>query len=385
MNIRLFIILIILSLASCKTVTNHKKIQLVTKPQFLDETILGEPIPIISVEEVFSLNSIQKKNFLESYQNNNSLHPSRRVFEYLQEHLKNFNYYSDTLTATESLAQNSGNCLSLAILTKSLVDIAGLGIRYELVKTIPVFQKTNDILLKSQHIRAVLYDTKIVKGHIPGKFKNSTKIDYFPSKGTQTLRWVDENEFFSLYYINKAAEALTLDKTIMAFWYVKKALELKPSNVHAVSMMGVIHNRLGYPEYAENWYLYGLSFDKDEFEILHNYYSLLIRLGRNKEANEIAIRLEKYDTNNPFDWISLGDDAFSGNNYKLAIKLYKKAVNMANYLHEPYAGIARSEYMLGNPKGAKRAIKKALENTHKQEFLTVYQAKYELFNKKINK
>ena len=147
--------------------------------------------------------------------------------------------------------------------------------------------------------------------------------------------------------------------------------------------MGVIHNRLGYPDYAEKWYLYGLSFGKDEFEILHNYYSLLLRLGRENEANEIAIRLEKYDTNNPFDWIGLGDDAFLAKNYKLAIKLYKKAMNMAKYLHEPYAGIARSQYMLGNPKGARRAIKKALENTHKQDYLTVYQAKYELFSKKI--
>jgi len=373
---------IILSLTSCKTVTNKKSFQLVVKPQFLDESILGEPPKMQTIKEILSLNTTQKNDFLKNYQSNNNLRPSLRVLEYLQQHLKNFNYYSDTLIASEALAQNSGNCLSLAILTKSLVDIAGIGIRYEMVNTMPVFQKTNDILLKSQHIRAVLYDTQIVKGTLPGKFKNSITIDYFPSEGTHTLRWVEEEEFFSYYYINKAADALTLGQTTLAFWYIKEALDIKPSNVHAISMMGVIHNRLGYPEYAEKWYLYGLALGKDEFELLHNYYSLLKRLGREKEAMEIAIRLEKYDSDNPFDWIGLGDDAFNDKNFKLAIKLYKKAVSMANYLHEPYAGIARSEYMLGNPKGARKAMKKALENTHKQDYLSVYQAKYELFSKK---
>ncbi|MBL4660073.1 MAG: hypothetical protein JKY19_06935 [Alcanivoracaceae bacterium] len=384
MKIRLFIILIILSLTHCKTATTNKIIQLMAKPPFLDESILGDQPQIKSVEQVFSLNPIQRKDFLKSYQDNKNLHPSRRILGYLQDHLKSFNYYSDTLIASDTLAQNSGNCLSLAILTKSLVDIAGIGIRYEMVKTTPVFQKANDILLSSQHVRAVLYDTQIDKGTIPSKFRKSITIDYFPSEGTQTLRWIDEEEFFSLFYINKAAEALTLDQITLAFWYIKEALHLKPSNVQAISMMGVIHNRLGYPEYAEKWYLYGLSLGKDEFELLHNYYSFLLRSGREKEAKVIAIRLEKYDTDNPFDWIALGDDAFNDKNYILAIKLYKKAMIMANYLHEPYAGIARSEYMLGNPKDARKAMKKALENTHKQDILTVYQAKYELFSRKLN-
>lgn len=381
MKIRLFIILVIFTLASCKTVTTNRSFQLAVKPQFLDESILGKPLNIETVEQVFSLSKKQKKHFLKHFNKNKNLRPNDRVFEYLQEHLKKFNYYSDTLIASESLAQNSGNCLSLAILTNSLANIANIDIRYEMVKTKPVFQKANDILLQSQHIRAVLFNAKIVEGKNASKYKTSITVDYFPSEGTETLRWVDKEEFFSLFYINKAAESIALNKIILAYWYTKKSLELKPSNVQAISMMGVIHNRLGYPGHAEKWYKYGLNLGKDDFELLHNYYSLLMRSGRENEAKKIAIKLEGHDTNNPFDWIDLGDDAFSNENYTLAIKFYRKAMVMAKYLHEPYARIARSEYMLGNPIGARKAMKKALKNTHKQEFLSIYQAKYELFSK----
>jgi len=385
MNIRLIVILIILILTSCAPVMTNKTIQAMGKPRLLDESVLGAAPQIQLLDEVFSLSLNQQEDFLKSYHRNKNLQPRHRIFTYLQEHLKSFNYYSDTLIASDSLAQNSGNCLSLAILTKSLVDLAGIGIRYEMVKTTPVFQKTNDILLSSQHVRAVLYDSPIENGTVPDTYKKSITIDYFPSEGTKTLRWIDEKEFFSLFYINKAAEALTLGKTKIAFWYLKEALNLKPSNTQAISMMGIIHNRLGYPDYAEKLYLYGLNFGKNEFELLTNYHSLLRRLGREKKAQEIALRLQQYDADNPFDWVGLGDEAYNNKNYSLAIKFYKKAASMASYLHEPYAGIARSKYMLGNPKGARNAIKKALENTHKQEVLNVYQAKYELFNKKISK
>ena len=48
-------------------------------------------------------------------------------------------------------------------------------------------------------------------------------------------------------------------------------------------------------------------------------------------------------------------------NYSAAIRHYKKAAKMADYLHEPLAGIARSQYLLGNFRPARNAIKKALK------------------------
>ncbi len=354
-----------------------------SKPPLLDESTLKPRPDIPAIDKVITLADQQKKDFLDSYHSDESL-PSHRVFNYMRDHLKNFNYYSDTLTASEALADSSGNCLSLAILTKSLADLAGIGIRYEMVKTPPFFQKSNDILLSSQHIRAVLYNSTIEPGTIPSKKAKSITIDYYPSEGPNTLRWVEEIEFFSLFYTNKAAEAIAKNNMDTAYWYLKEALNTKASNIQAINMMGIIYSRKGLNDQAEQWYLYGLSFGRDQFDLLKNYYALLKRLERRQDAERIAEQLSQYDTDNPFDWVELGDDAYKEKRYKLAIKYYKKASIMAKYLHEPYAGIARSQYMLGNTKSAYKAMKAALKNTHKGDVLAVYQAKYNILNRQLN-
>lgn len=378
-----YLLVVLCCLCACQKPTQYRSLQLMSKPPLLDESILKPRPEIPVIEKVISLTDQQKNDFLKSYGNDDAL-PSLRVFNYMSNHLTKFNYYSDTLTASEALAESSGNCLSLAILTKSLADLAGIGIRYEMVRTPPVFQKSNEVLLSSQHIRAVLYNSPVEPGTLPSTVTKSITIDYYPSEGTDTLRWVDEKEFFSLFYTNKAAESLAYNNLDDAYWYLKEALKIKASNVQAINMMGIIYGRKGLFDGAEQWYLYGLNFGRDQFDLLKNYYALLKRMDRKQDAERIAQQLSQYDTNNPFDWIALGDDAYQDKHYKKAIKYYKKAAIMAKYLHEPYAGIARSQYMMGNKKSAYKAMKLALKNTHKGDVLAVYQAKYNLLNEELN-
>lgn len=377
----------IIVLSGCYSSVQHKSnFMLMSKPQAVDESSIKQRPHIPTIKQVISLNQKQHKKFLESYNNkNNSLLPSRRVFAYMQDHLKSASYSAETLTASNVLSQNSGNCLSLAILTKSLADAAGIGIRYEMVKVPPVFKRSNDIILSSQHIRSILYNSEIKKDKIPGKMMKSITIDYNPSEQTKALRWVDEDEFYSLYYTNRAAELLAQNKIDESYWYLKEALTIKSSSVQAINMMGIVHSRLGYDTYAEQWYLYGLSFGRGQFELLKNYYLLLQRTDRGNEADKVALQLSQYDADNPFDWVALGDDAYENKKYKLAIKYYKKAVIMARYLHEPYAGIARSHFKLGNTKKAHKAMTKAIKNTKKGDVISIYQEKYDSLSDQLNK
>ncbi len=78
------------------------------------------------------------------------------------------------------------------------------------------------------------------------------------------------------------------------------------------------------------------------------------------------------------------DHAYQDKDFELAIVYYRKAAKMANYLHEPYAGIARAKHRLGKNKAAQNSMLKALANSHKEETTKRYQSKYEFFQAMID-
>lgn len=392
----LFIVLLTLSACVTESKVDSSSIQ------NLAPTAIAQPSPplledafsnqngiedVININGIFALTQEQENHFFEKYHSKEytALTPNKRVAEYLKSHLVNFSFHSDTLIATNSLAKDLGNCLSLAILTKSLTNLADVEIGYQLVETPPVYQKENGLLLSSQHVRTVLYSpTDSPEGSIGYFFRGKTFIDYFPSAGTRFLRKVEENEFYSMFYRNKSVEAMIANNLNLAYSYLKKSLALKQDDAQAINIMAVLHEKINRFDYAEKLYLYGLKYGNEKFELLNNYHSLLIKLNRHDEANEIAYNLESYVDPNPFKWVSLADKAYHAKNYRAAISYYKKAAKMADYLHQPYAGIARSYYMIGNIQLAQVAMKKALANSHKKQTISLYQTKYELFTKQLS-
>jgi len=347
----------------------------------LDDSFFSPHTQPLPLSQVFKLTREQKSRFLDAYYHPDfrSKKPKARVYSYLKNHLESFNFYSDTLTASESLSNNQGNCLSLAILTKTLADLVGVEVAYELVETTPIYQKEGDIILSSQHVRTLLSDPKSTLGTNQfSLFRGRIIIDYFPSGGTRVLRSVDEQEFFAMYYRNKAAEALIRNKDSAAFWNLKNALKQNPNDEHAINMLALLHERTGYPGYAENIYRYGLFYAKEKLDLLNNYHVLLKNQNRLKEAKLISEKLAAFDDPNPFKWISLGNKAYNSKDYRRAIAYYRKAGRLAPYLHESYAGVAHSQYQLGYLGSARSSFKKAIKNTHNQKTLLIYQAKFNM-------
>jgi tetratricopeptide (TPR) repeat protein len=350
-------------------------------PILLDENVLNSFNTVQSLAQVFTLDDAQQDTFLQQFNSpkNKDIAPNLRIYNYLQNKLTNFNNYADTLVARDSLSQGSGNCLSLAILTKSLATLANIPIQYEIVETAPIYQRADDILIVLQHIRTTLF---YKNSTLRGKQKTSLKdisIDYYPTDDEVTLKIISESEFYSMFYTNTAAEFLVSKDNDLVYWYLKKALELYPQNVQAINMMGIIHKRLGYLDIAENLYLYGLSLDKNNMTIMNNYYALLKQQNRLQEAQKIELQLKHHATRNPFYWIERADNAYAVKEYQLAFKYYKKASSIANYLHQPYAGIAKSKQKLGKAKAAHIAINKAIKNLHTNTNKDKYQEVYEQF------
>lgn len=360
----------------------------VSMPEFLADSNFGDPISIIEPSKLFELSPSQIKSFQEfaerpEYQDFES---NKIVGEYLKSHLKNFNYYSDTLRAEESLIKQQGNCLSLAILTKALANLNNIEITYQLVETPPVFQKEGNIILSSQHVRTKLLNPIVESSDNKLVFsRGGVTIDYFPERGSYILRNIEEPEFFGMYYRNKAAEALINEDLNSAFWLVKKNLQLSPADPHGLNMMALIHYKKGAYDIAEKLYEYGLQTNEDKLDLLGNYHSLLLRLDKKEKANLIAKRLERQENKNPFKWISLASKAYNDRNFRHALKYYQKAKNLAPYLHQAYAGLAQTQAQLGNLKSAQNDLEQALEKAYTKDAKALYQSKIEMLNQLLSK
>ncbi len=387
---RLSVLLLLQLLSSCASfnVQQSDLVQQQTRPPPPFENLFINPVVIDPVERIFQLTDFQKKQFFNSYNSvsNKNLPATRRIVKFLQEHLKTFNYHSDTLIASQTFAENRGNCLSLAILTKSLAAIGAVGVGYQLVDTPSIYLRDGDIILSSRHVRSILYNSANDFSEKTFVLNRSyVIIDYFPTERTRILRRITENEFFSMYYLNRAAEALVADDLELAYWLIRKSLDLKPDDGQAINTMAILHERMGRLSSAEKLFKYGLKYGQEKLELLTNYHLFLKNQSRFDEARLISAKLKKYDEENPFKYIDLADKYFIDEDYTTALIYYKKAAKVADYLDEAYAGIAKSQFMLGNKKVALRSLKKAIKRSQREKTTVLYQAKYNLLMKQLKK
>lgn len=350
----------------------------VTERDIYRDSLFGPPLKVPSLNDAFQLTEAQKEDFLKEFHSvqYRDLSDSQRVFKYLQQHLQNFNFHSETLLASDALSLNTGNCMSLAVLTKAISKLTHVGISYELARTPPVFQRENNLELSSQHIRSVVYNktTKTNKQFI--KPNDRVKIDYFSTAGARTLRKIKTKEFYSLFYSNLAAEALLIDDINKTYWLLKESLSYKNDNLIAINILGVLYDRMKQDKLAENTYLYGLEFDGNQLELMNNYHQLLVNANRLAEAQTVATAIQQYDDPDPFKWLDLADQELKSGRYIKAITYYERAIEKAEYLHQPYAGIAKANFLLGRSNQAVKAMEMALENVHHKKTKSIYQAKY---------
>ncbi|MCX7545736.1 tetratricopeptide repeat protein [Marinicella gelatinilytica] len=384
MKMSFFVALVCLLITACSPVKTYQVTSHHKTADLFNDAIMMPEVETAPLDLVFYLNGIQKDAFKKELRK-----PSNRtkldieiIYQYLQERLQHFNFYSETLTAEQAITQNAGNCLTLAILTNALANTTNVGVYYELARTPPVFQRENGYLLSSQHIQTVIFEKK-VGGIFYSSKPLELKIDYYSTAGSRTLRRVSVEEFQSMYYSNVAAESLIKGDSNVAYWNLKKALRIDPDNPIALNMLAVLYRNMGYDQYAERVFVHGLSLAKNQLELLSNYHHYLIEKGRQQEAAQVAVVIDDYHDPDPFKWIDMADQALFDGRYQQAVKYYKKAHNQAPYLDEPSAGLAKAYFFLGDQSKAVTAIEQALDNSHSKSKTTLYQAKYDYLKSQL--
>jgi len=338
----------------------------------------GEPRAVIPVEDIFRLSGQQQADFLDFFNDATlkDMPAHERVWSYLHTITRDFNYQGETYTAEEALRKSSGNCLSLAIITTALARLVGVEADYQLVDSAPVYESHDNIVYRAQHVRTRLYRPRgdITEGEFLLR-RSGLVIDYFPSEGDRFVSNLSEADYHAMYYNNMAGEAIAREDYSAAYWLLRKSLELVPDNSGSVNAMAVVFRRIGDLAKAEEIYRYAIENLDDKVTPLRNYRVLLEQQGRHDEVRAINQRLAQLDDPSPFDWLHAGHVAFNEGDFEEAILFYRKAAKIAPYLHESYAGMAKSYYMIGNRADAEREFHKAMQHAYRSSTRSLYEAK----------
>lgn len=349
------------------------KVKSLVRPDtFGAKPTIPEPEALFQLEDRF----VEHFKSYMSSPGNQQVPEHKRLSNYLDLYISDYDYLGKTFTANEALAAESGNCVSLAIVTAAFAKLTTLEISYQEVQTAPVFDRENGFETASSHVVTRIYDP----GFVPDPntiymTRPHIIIDYFPTRDSWRGKKIKEEEFTSFYYRNIASDLLVAGQLDKAGWWAYTAFTLAPTSIKSINLLAVIYRRKGEENLAEEIYRNALIEAPDNLELYTNLRYLLNSQGRHKEVAEIESKMETLEEPSPFYWYDIGLRYLAQERYSRALVAFDKVIQKAPYLHFGYAGKGRALYQLGQKRAAKENLELALERTHKDKTEALYQAK----------
>ncbi len=326
-----------------------------TPPLPLFNTTLFASHPaVVSPRQLFTLSAAQQSAFLADFNDRLAHLPAhQRIADYLHGVTFGFNYKEQTYTASEALDFQAGNCMALAIVTKSLADLAGVDLKFQRVRNAPVYDRAENVVMVSDHVRARLY--------LPGERLSWVTVDYFPSRESSNAGLITEQQFLALYYRNRAAELMLAGEQSAAFANAQEALKYQQNDASTLNIIALLHRRAGDDSTAEALFAYALAQNKSNLNVLYNYLDLAKKQNQGELVRQLQQKISSLPDYNPYTWIALAETAVHQGELSRALQMYEKAAYYAPYLHEIYWGQARVYLAMGRPVTAKRVLLDGLE------------------------
>lgn len=325
-------------------------------------TLIDSGQSIIQRDEITELSVAQTEHFLAHFNNPvfQNTPPHERVASYLGIVLDRFEYSEQTLPARTALETFTGNCLSLAVISKAFARLANVDIEFQMLSQNPVYSISGDVLVTSDHIRSVLRgEWTHNKNELFGS-QSQIRIDYFPTDGLSYVGDISAAHMTSLFYSNVAAESVVDGELDRAFAHASTALSIDPENTSALNTMGIVHRRLGDYATAEKIYRWGAQFPQQRAVFLQNLLVVLDAQARAEEAKLIEQEITLLQSNSPWQWVRKGREALQHKDYLTAAKAYERAIEIAPDLHQVYADAAIANYHLGRNRIALKHLRQAM-------------------------
>ena len=367
-------------LAGC---ANHSPRQeqreaLLSRAPALNAALFGEPLRVPDFSEMIALTPSQRAEFMRFFNSGvNSRHePHQRVYQYLERRLGDTDFQHRTLPASVTIDTRSGNCMSLALVTTAFARLADIEIGWQLADADPVYSSEGSVIYSAEHIQTLLYRPEFsLNSHSFAFGRPYLLVDYYTDSAPSTGTRLRESEMIALVYQNLAIEALAEGRLRESFWFLRAGLEHDPANSNLYNAMAVVHRRAGDADTAEQLYRFALDEFGDRLIVLRNYRKLLLAGNRIDDAERIERRIMVLPDPDPYPLLGLGDEAAETGKTDVALAYYRRAAEVAPYLHEIYLKMARIHTGRGDLRRAERALRKARDHAWAESDQQRYQAK----------
>lgn len=303
----------------------------------------------------------------------------RRVANYVASIITDFEYRSDTYNAADTLSSKSGNCLSLAMMTTALAQLAGVEVAYQLMNSDPVFNFHGTTVEKGVHVRALLLNGEKELKQGTSETVWGIAMDFFPTERDRFVRNMQNGEYEAMYYRNIAVEALRRNDLPTAYWYARESLRYNSESSEALNTLAIVSRRAGHSATAEVIYLYALEHADEKLTLLKNYRVLLVMGGRQQEAEQIDAQLKYMADPSPNNWFQLARSAYEEHDYRRAVDYYQRVLKLAPYLNDARLELAKSYLELGDNDKAMESLLTAIEGAGNLQDRRYYKSKLTSF------
>ncbi len=352
----------------------------------LNFQLFGETqnLKVIQESQIYQLDEDVKRDFLQFF-NRPELQlqsGAQRVSSYIGLLMDGFTYSQHTRTAQETIDEAGGNCLSLTLLTTALANLAGVEVSYDLLNSDPTFALDNDVLVTSDHMRAVLLSDWDTDGEAIFSLRGRITIDFFDTQGMAFLENVSPQYQLSLYYSNRAVETMLEGNDTQAFALAERSLHIDPSNDSALNTLAILHRRHGDVDTAESLYQFGLiDTERDSGVFYRNYLALLETEGRFEDLAQLKSAYSKKQKKHPLEWIRAGKKAHREGQFELAMRLYDRALELVPDLHGVHLLSAKAAVAMGRTDVGKEQLRLAVTASNTDGQSRLYQRKLAKFKK----
>ncbi len=367
-------LLLSLGLAGCASTPTPP----VQPAPLLHDTLFERPAQLPDAAAVFSMSPAMRQ-FANTELRNISFHPDprRALIDALYRSRLRLAYDATvTRNAAEAFDAQSGNCLSLVIMTASFARHLDLPVGFQAVRTDEFYSRAGDLHLSSGHVNLVL-DVPRPRQAFARNTDVALTIDFLPQDELrgQMTRPLSPETVVAMYFNNRAAELLSAGRTADAYWHARAALLQAPSFFTAANTLGVIYSRAGQAAAAEVAYRRVLEAEPDNVSALSNLVRLLQRQGREAETPALAARLAQLQPVPPFQHFYLGRQAMDSGDHAAARDHFLRELRLQPYQDEVHFWAAQAYWQLGQRDEAARHLAQARSHSPSPGLQERYAAK----------
>lgn len=304
----------------------------------------------------------------------NSVFLANRIIQSVEE----FTYAgAATTTATQTFQNREANCLSMTIMAYAMAKYLGFNANFQLVNIPEYWEWYEHNSLIARHVNLVLTPEKTVSGF---SFSRPIIVDFFAPGSSLHYgsRTISESTVLAMFYNNKGATALLAGKHDLAYAYLRAALLEDHSLDMAISNLALLYTLEGAPAWAERNYREVMKRNPDNTASAEGLAVVLRMTGRYDEADAIMARIKRAREVNPYYQYVRGEQAYNTGNWQEAIRAFNKAIELRPDIDQPYFGLAKAYFQLGDRDTAERYLRLAERHTNREDARKRYQSKLAL-------